>query len=119
MDNRMFTHADYETIDIIDKAIEELRKLGATIVDPGAEGALFQECIDQYITRNLNATFIKQFPELFPVGSDQVATLVDLYADPSRVPHKLTIRDFGKTGQALGESKYYYDRYLRKRGDAN
>jgi Asp-tRNA(Asn)/Glu-tRNA(Gln) amidotransferase A subunit family amidase len=119
MDKRLFTQADYETIDIINKAIEDLRKLGATIVDPGAEGALFQDCIDQHIPRNLNATFTKQFPSVFPEGADQVTTLVDLYADPSRVPHKLTIRDFGKTGAALGESKYYYDRYLRKRGDPN
>jgi Asp-tRNA(Asn)/Glu-tRNA(Gln) amidotransferase A subunit family amidase len=119
MDKRLFTQADYETIDIVDRAIEDLRKLGATIVDPGSEGALFQECIDRHIPRNLNATFIKQFPSRFPEGTDQVRMLVDMYADPSRIPHKLTIRDFGKTGEAQGESKYYFDRYLPKRGDAN
>src|SRR5438067_11715279 len=47
MDKRLFTQADHETIDIIDRAVGDLRKLGATIVDPGAEGALFQRCIDQ------------------------------------------------------------------------
>jgi hypothetical protein len=39
-----------------------------------------------------------------------------MHIDPSLVPAKLTIRDFGKTGEAIGESKYYFNRYLRKRG---
>jgi amidase len=66
MDKRLFTQADHESIDIIDRAIEDLRKLGATIVDPGAGGALFQKCIDQHIPRNLNALFTRQFPLQFP-----------------------------------------------------
>src|SRR5205823_3813969 len=49
MDKRLFTQADHETIDIVDRAIGALRKLGADIVDPGAEGALFQTCLDQYL----------------------------------------------------------------------
>jgi len=119
MDKTLFPQSDHETIDIIDRAIEDLRKLGATIVDPGAGGALFQTCIDKHIARNLNATFVRQFPALFPAGTDQVTALVDMYADPSRVAGKLTMRDFGKTGEATGEAKYYFNRYLRQRGDAN
>ena len=119
MDKRLFTQADHESIDIIDRAIDDLRKLGATIVDPGAGGALFQRCIDQHIPRNLNAFFTGQFPLQFPAGADHMSLLEDLYFDPSLIPAKLTIRDFGKTGDATGESKYYFNRYLRKRGDAN
>ncbi|HMA72635.1 MAG TPA: amidase family protein [Xanthobacteraceae bacterium] len=119
MDKRLFTAADHQSIDIVDRAISDLRKIGATIVDPGEGGALFQGCIDQHIPRNLSAIFIREFPALFPDGVDHVSTLAELYADPSRVPKKLTIRDFGKTGNALGESKYYFDRYLKTRGDAN
>ena len=119
MDKRLFTQADYETIDIIDKAIGDLRSLGATIVDPGPGGALFQTCIDQYIPQNLNALFIKQFPSLFPAGADHISLLEEMYVDPPQVPSKLTIRSFGTTGNAVGESKYYFNRYLRKRGDAN
>src|SRR6266567_3016358 len=119
MDKKLFAHADYETIDIIERAVDDLRSLGATIVDPGAGGALFQKCIDQYVPRNLNALFIRQFPSLFPAGADHLSLLEDMYVDPSGVPAKLTIRDFGKTGEAIGESKYYFNRYLRKRGDAN
>lgn len=119
MDKRLFTKADEETIDIIEAAIGDLRKLGATIVDPGAQGALFQTCIDQHIPRNLNALFIREFPALFPPGSDQIATLTDMYFDPSRVPAKPTIRDFGTKVASTGEAKYYFNRYLKKRRDAN
>jgi amidase len=119
MDKKLFTAADHQSIDIVDLAIGDLRKLGATIVDPGEDGALFQGCIDQHVPRNLNALFIRQFPAQFPDGVDHVSALAALYADLSRVPKKLTIRDFGRTGDALGESKYYFNRYLKTRGDAN
>src|SRR5579862_4109681 len=81
MDKRLFTKADEETIDIIDAAIGDLRRLGATIVDPGPQGALFQTCIEAHIPRNLSALFIKEFPALFPPGTDHIATLTDMYFD--------------------------------------
>ena len=136
MDKRLFTQADSESIDIVDRAVADLRSLGATIVDPGPGGALFQSCLDQYMPQNLNALFINKYPSLFPAGADRIPKLVDLYFNPSLIPDKLSIRDFGTgaagtdaTGagaaaagggdNAVGESKYYFDRYLRKRGDAN
>jgi Asp-tRNA(Asn)/Glu-tRNA(Gln) amidotransferase A subunit family amidase len=119
MDKRLFTQADHESIDIVDRALADLRKLGATIVDPGAEGALFQRCIDQHIPRNLNALFIRQFPSLFPAEADHIAVLRDIYLNPSLVPAKITIRDFGTRAENIGEAKYYFNRYLKKRGDAN
>jgi amidase len=119
MDKRLFTQADHESIDIVDRALADLRKLGATIVDPGPEGALFQKCIDQHIPRNLNALFIRQFPSLFPAEADHIGTLRDMYLSPSLVPAKITIRDFGTRAENVGEAKYYFNRYLKKRGDAN
>jgi Asp-tRNA(Asn)/Glu-tRNA(Gln) amidotransferase A subunit family amidase len=120
MDKRLFTQADHESIDIVDKAVADLRRLGATIVDPGDGGALFQTCLDQYIPHNLNALFTRQFPALFPAGGDHIRVLEDMYSDPSLVPETLTIRNFrlGSGGAAAGESKYYFNRYLRRRGDA-
>jgi amidase len=73
MDKKLFTAADHQSIDIIDTAIGDLRKVGATIVDPGEGGALFQGCIDQHIPRNLNALFIRQFRALFPDGADHIS----------------------------------------------
>jgi Asp-tRNA(Asn)/Glu-tRNA(Gln) amidotransferase A subunit family amidase len=127
MDKSLFTQADSESIDLVDKAVADLRSLGATIVDPGPGGALFQSCLDQHLPQNLNASFINQFPSLFPAGSDHISLLVDMYIDPSRVlnnlPNKPTIRSLGTGGGGAeggnGESRYYFERYLRKRGDAN
>jgi Asp-tRNA(Asn)/Glu-tRNA(Gln) amidotransferase A subunit family amidase len=119
MDTRRFTEADAETIDIIDRAIAELRRLGATIIDPGPEGALFQECIDRYVPIWRNALFVRQFPEQFAESADQVSTLLDMFFDPSRVPAGPTIRDFGPSAGAIGEARYKVNRYLRERGDAN
>jgi amidase len=45
--------------------------------------------------------------------------LRDMYLDPSLVPTKPTIRDFGTKVENLGEAKYYFNRFLKKRGDAN
>src|SRR5262249_54648468 len=47
MDKKAFNEADAESIDITERAIGDLRRLGATIVDPGQGGALFQSCVDK------------------------------------------------------------------------
>src|SRR5438105_14605013 len=41
MDKKAFTESHVETIDIVGRGINDLRALGATIVDPGAAGSLF------------------------------------------------------------------------------
>lgn len=123
MDKSLFTKADEQSIDLVDKAIADLKKLGATVVEPPAEG-LFTEYIRRYNPMLSNLTWTKLYPELFPVDaagkptSDQIATLLDLAAHPEKVPGKLTIRDF-PAAQAVGESRYGYNAYLQARGDAN
>jgi amidase len=124
MDKALFTAADAETIDIVDRAIGDLAKLGATIVDPGPGGALFQSCLDRYNPYLNTAAYLQDFPELFPVdaagkpASDHIEVLLEMAFDPSRVPAKFTLRDFG-SANAQGEGKYLLNRYLRERGDAN
>jgi amidase len=124
MDKSLFTAADSESIDIVDRALGDLAKLGATIVDPGPGGALFQECLDRYNPYLNAAAYVEDFPELFPVGTDgkpardHIETLLDMAFDSSLVPAKFTLRDFG-SASAQGEGKYLLNRYLRERGDAN
>jgi Asp-tRNA(Asn)/Glu-tRNA(Gln) amidotransferase A subunit family amidase len=124
MNKKLFSKADEETIDIIERAIGELRKLGATIVDPGPEGALFQDCITRHAPELYNAAFAAQNPKLFPVNSggdpaaDHIATLLEMWADPAKAPESLTIRSIGAF-PATGEGKYMMNKYLRERGDAN
>jgi amidase len=124
MDKKLFNEADVETIDLAERAISDLRRLGAAIVDPGAGGALFQSCIDKYVPLYRNRVFTEQFPNLFPAdangkpASDRISLLVDMFFEPSLVPAGSTIRNIGPATNA-GLSKYMVNRYLKERGDAN
>lgn len=137
MDKALFTEADHETIDIVDRAVQDLRKLGATITDPGAGKPLFQGCIDQYAPGIENSLFTGQLPSLFPrdaggkptadhipllidmsLNPSRVPQLVDAFHDPSRPAERPSIRDFGPA-PTVGERKWLFNRYLRERGDAN
>src|SRR5437764_10923263 len=62
----LVTKADEESIALVNNAVARLATLGATVVDPGAEGELFTGCIKRYAPETLNAAFVRQYPELFP-----------------------------------------------------
>jgi Asp-tRNA(Asn)/Glu-tRNA(Gln) amidotransferase A subunit family amidase len=118
MNKSLFTEADHQSIDIVDAALADLRGLGATIVDPGPAGALFQPCIDKYAPVSRNSLYVRQFPALFPAGSDQIGGLLSRLFNPTSVPGAPTIRNFGPAGGATGETKYKINRYLLERGDS-
>ena len=128
MDKDLFPVYDHETIDIIDAAIEDLAALGATIIDPGPHGALFQACVDKHVPTWNNQQFMRTFPDVFPFDadgeplSDHISTLVDMFLDPSLVPHTATgrpsIRNIGGTGTDAGGTRYNFEVYIRERGDA-
>jgi Asp-tRNA(Asn)/Glu-tRNA(Gln) amidotransferase A subunit family amidase len=128
MDKAVFTKADAESIDLANQAIEELRKLGATIIDPGEHGELFTKYIRELSPRLLNVTFAKQHPGAFPVDaegnpkSDQITALIDMIIKPESAPGKFTLRDLGSGegygGQTPGETRFEKNLYWRERGDA-
>ncbi len=126
MDKKLFTKADEESIDIINREIKVLEKLGATLVDPGDGGALFQSCLAKYVPHVHNSAFVKQYPDLFPwtadgkPATDQVPLLADMYFDSSKFPTKdaPSIRSIG-AAPTTGERRYMMERYLKGRGDAN
>jgi Asp-tRNA(Asn)/Glu-tRNA(Gln) amidotransferase A subunit family amidase len=97
MAKKLFSKADEESIAIVERATDDLRKLGATIVDPGPEGALFDSCIARYAPELLNSAFTRQYRE---------------------VPQPLSLRSLN-TPAVEGEGKYMMNRYLQERGDAN
>ena len=123
MDRNAFNEADTESIDITEGAIADLQKLGATIVDPGPGGALLQKYIDKYAPSTLNRLFITRFPEAFPVNADgkpsadHIASLVDMFLNPSDTPGGLTLRTLGQS-PSIGESRYMQELYFKERGDA-
>jgi Asp-tRNA(Asn)/Glu-tRNA(Gln) amidotransferase A subunit family amidase len=95
MNKKLYAKADEESIDIVERALGDLRKLGATIVDPGPEGALFQSCVTRYAPQLYNAAF-------------------------AAMPENLSLRNLGGGGLgAQGEGKFMMNKYLRERGDAN
>jgi amidase len=124
MNKVLFTKEDEQTIDLVSAAAAELGKLGATVVDPGADGDLLSACLQSYVAQDDNILFTRRYPELFPVGADgkpttdHTAKLLDVKFDPSLLPNKLTLRDLGQN-EAEGQSKYMLNLYLRERGDTN
>lgn len=125
MSKALFTKADEQSIDIVERAVSDLRTLGATIVDPGPEGALLQQCVVRYAPELYNAAFAAQRRNLFPVNeagepaADHIAVLLDMAADPARAPESLSFRALVGGFAAPGESRYMLEKYLRQRGDAN
>jgi amidase len=124
MDKSLFTAADVESIDIIERALPVLRSLGAELVDPGPGGTLFQDCLAKYDPHVHQANFVKQYKELFPFDAtgkaqgDHVQRLVEMFFDPSSFPNGPTIRGLGPA-PTTGDRKYVLNRYLRERGDRN
>ena len=104
MDKSVLNEADGPAIELTERAIGDLRRIGATIVDPGPGGALFQACIDRYFPLYRNRVFTERYPDRFPVdangkaSADHIAPLVDMYFDPKLVPSGTTIRNIGAAG---------------------
>jgi amidase len=94
MNRKLLTQADVESVDLVERAIDVVKKLGATVVDPGPEGALFQQCIARTAPELLSSAF-------------------------AQLPEGLTLRTIGGGFGTSGEDKYMMNRYLRERGDAN
>jgi Asp-tRNA(Asn)/Glu-tRNA(Gln) amidotransferase A subunit family amidase len=124
MNKALFSRADEQSIALAERAIDQLRTLGATIVDPGPEGVLFQGCLVKYGPELLNSSFAAQFRQLFPADAngrptgDQLGTLLDMKVNPAHVPAGFSLRSLNTFG-TQGEGKYTINRYLLERGDAN
>jgi amidase len=125
MRKSLLTKADEQTIDRVSRAAEDLRALGATVVDPGAEGELFTSCLRRHAPQALNKLFARKYPELFPVDAqgapvgDHARTLLAMQQDPSLVPPGFSLRDLGGSTAPDGQNKYFIDQYLAERGDAS
>src|SRR5207247_4793752 len=69
LNRTLLAKADEESVDLVERSIDALRKLGATVVDPGPEGALFQRCIARSAPELLSAAFTRQYRQLFPLDA--------------------------------------------------
>jgi amidase len=124
MNRELFSKADEESIAIVEREIDVLKKLGATIVDPGPTGALFQGCVQKYAPLAHNSALIGQFPQLFPVdakgkpAADHIPLLLSMADGGQPLPAGLSIRGLGNE-PSVGEGRYVLEAYLKERGDAN
>src|SRR4029079_13522465 len=68
-----------------------------------------------------NSLFVSQFPNLFPAGSDQIPLPVDMFLNPSLVPHTATgapsMRSIGPANGDTGGARFNFEWYLKRRGD--
>ena len=112
-----FSKADEDSIRVADQAIADLAKAGATIVDPGPNGALFKDAIAALLP-GLDAPFLANTYKEFFAGKPSVGTSIDITGDAARMPPELSLRVLAEREPASsGEVLYVLDRYLRERGD--
>jgi amidase len=115
-----FTKADEDSIRITNEAIADLKKLGATVIDPGANGQLFKEAITEIVPALEAPTLVQTYKDLFPGGTSNLASLVKLSSEPGGLPTDALFRLLLETEPtAPGEVVYAMNRYLQQRGDAN
>ena len=124
MSKKLFNQEDEQTIDLVSRAAEDLKKLGATVVDPGADGELFTVCIQRLAPQDENILFTRRYPQLFAFDADgkpsedHTLKLLGMKIDPAKMPEKLSLRDFAQN-DAEGQAKYMLNLYLAERGDTN
>jgi len=117
---QVHTKADEEAVRIATEALRDLEKAGATIIDPGPEGALFTNAIAEILPALDTATLAAVYREVFATGTPFVERAVQLSGNAAQLPPELTIRLLSEREPPVsGEVLYALDRYLRDRGDAN
>ena len=117
---QVFSKADEESVRIANQALADLAKAGATLVDPGPNGALFKDAIAEILPALDAPTLAAVYKELFPPGTSAVGRNVEISGKASALPPELTLRLLAeREAPASGEVLFVLDRYLRDRGDAN
>jgi len=117
---RVHTKADEESVAIAEAALRDLAKAGATLVDPGPEGALFQDALAEILPALDAPTLTAVFRDAFPPGTDFVARIVAIAGKAAKLPPDLTLRIVAERDvPAPGEVLFVLERYLRDRGDKN
>ncbi len=110
------TLADRDSIRVANEAIAEMKKLGATIVDPVNVQAVIADLVP-YLEPSI---LTQSFPSSTPSGAKPIDQAVLIAADPKLLPggpRGVNLRMLA--AQRRGEeARYALNRYLRERGDA-
>ncbi len=110
------TKADEESVAIAERALADLKKAGAVMVDPGPGGALFKDALAQILPGLDAPTLSSAYKELYPEGSTVIGRSLAFAA--SGLPADVTLRLIAEREPSTsGEVRYVLDRYLAARGD--
>jgi len=113
------TKADEDSIAVAEAALRDLAKAGATLVDPGPGGALFQDALAEILPALDAPTLAAVFTETFPPGANLDRSLA-VGGKASKLPAELTLRVMAERAPPTqGEVLFALERYLRDRGDKN
>jgi amidase len=117
---KVHTKADEDSVAIAEAALRDLAKAGATVVDPGPEGALFRDALAEILPALDAPTLAAVFAEAFPPGTNLVEKSLAMTSKAGQLPADLTLRVIAeRDAPAPGEVLFGLERYLRDRGDRN
>jgi Asp-tRNA(Asn)/Glu-tRNA(Gln) amidotransferase A subunit family amidase len=111
------TLADRESVRIGNEALAEMKRLGATIVDP----VDFNAAIAQVMSAYEPGFFAKNFPQTMPSGTNAIERMEGLAKDPKTMPsgaRGANLRMLAGQARAPEEGRYALDLYFKERGDA-
>ena len=114
---KVHTKADEASVAVAEAALRDLAKAGATLVDPGPGGGLFQDAIAAILPA-LDAPLLSAvYPEVFARGSNLTESGIILSGTANLSP-TLTLRIVAESEPAIsGEGLFAMEQYLRERGD--
>jgi len=113
---KVHTKADEASVAIAETALRDLRKAGATLVDPGPGGALFQDALAAIVPALDAPVLAAVLADAFPPGSNLVEKAAAIAG--KALPADLTLRVIAEyEPPAPGEGLFAMERYLRERGD--
>jgi len=104
MNRAAYTKADEQSLDLAERAIEDLKKLGATIVDPGRGGALFERCVARW-----SPTLLRLRP---PVSLLNLNTVAVVGEDRYQINKYLSERGdatIGTNADLITRARFYND----------
>ena len=109
------TVADRDNIRVVNQALEDMTRLGATLIDP----VDFHGAIAEIMSAYEPSFFTQTFPEAIPAGVNPIDRMVTIASDPKSLPggvRGVNLRMLA--GQPRGdEARYALNLYLKERGD--
>jgi Asp-tRNA(Asn)/Glu-tRNA(Gln) amidotransferase A subunit family amidase len=113
---KVHTKADEGSVAVAEAALRDLAKAGATLVDPGPGGALFQDALAEILPSLDAGTLAAVFAEAFPPGTNLVEKSAAIAGKAAKLPAELTLRVIVEREPPV---LFVLERYLRDRGDSN